>query len=131
MEKKFNNIIEILGLELVADANHYVGRTIDDGDITAWMLYNFSNHIKHLEPWGEQKQRTFNKMVMDLPTLNPSFFLFFALRLTDNTDKRWWWDKNQALKLWSGFFKQDLLNMPICETTERIKKEFQHLLMTK
>jgi len=62
---------------------------------------------------------------MDLPTLNATFFIEFALRLQIT---EWYWDKIPLLKHYSEYYHKDLLNMPICKTTESIKKEFQALL---
>jgi hypothetical protein len=119
-----SDILHAAGLS--SNSGHYDGRPVTLGDITAKNLFAVSQGI--VKNLGEQKQGIFNAMVLDLPTLKPSFFIEFLLRLHEDENHKWWWDKKVWLKHYSAFYNKDLLNMPVCKTTERIKDEFRELI---
>lgn len=125
IQKTMGDMLRLAGLSDRSD--FYLGRSIAYGDITAEKLVAVSKNIhKYL---GEKKQKIFNQMVKDLPTLKPSFFIEFAVRLPIIAeDGEWWWDKEHLLKHYSNFYNRDLLNIPVCEETERIKLEFKKLM---
>ncbi len=125
-----NNINEILEKNgLSTNSSFYAGRGIEYGDITVKILCNISRDIKRY--LGTEKQKVFNQMVLDLPTLKASFLIDFALRLeivSDNNE--WWWDKERMLSYYSTYYNQDLLSLK-CQQTEEIKKYFRLQMQIK
>jgi len=106
--------------------DYYAGRPIGFGDITAEKILTVSQNIKkHI---GEKEQQVFNQMVFDLPTLKGSTFIQYTIRLQIvGIEDGWWWDKKDFF----NHYDPELLKLPICQTTERIKEEFKKILLEK
>jgi hypothetical protein len=118
-ETSVSDILRNVGLS--DNSTAYLGRPVGYGDINATILYKISLQIK--EFLGQGNHLLFNQMVNDLPTLKPSFFIDFILRLQRCGDEQgWWWDKERMLSHYN------CLDMPVCETTERIKREFNAMI---
>lgn len=107
---------------LSANPGYYTGRGVYS-DINANILCTVSKNIRKYI--GQKEQEVFNQMVLDIPTLKASFFVELTIRLQlIGIENGWWWDKEKVL----NWYYKDLLPMPICEHTERIKQEFKKLM---
>ncbi len=125
---KLSDCLRAAGLS--TNASSYDGRSICLGDITAEKLFTLYKHCIANLGNGEQKAEVIRKMIMDLPTLEPTLFIEFIQRLPINAKEGeiWWWDKESWLSHYSNYHHKDLLTMPSCPQSEQIKKEFASML---
>lgn len=103
--------------------SYYDFRDIRYGDINAKILCTVSKNIRKYI--GQKEQEVFNQMVLDLPTLKASFFINFTVTLQlIGREDGWWWDKEKVF----NHYDPEILKMPVCQETERIKLEFKKLM---
>lgn len=93
-------------------------------EITVDRLQKISDDIA--ENFGKTEQEVFHKMLFDLPTLKPTYFLSMLYRLTIMAEGQWWrWEKHvvnhYAADLWG---KVD----EVCPVSEQIKTDFKKLI---
>jgi len=126
-KKQKKTIGDVLRMSKLSDnPSYYAGRSVEYGDISAKILLTLSKNIK--EYIGKKEQKVFNQMVFDLPTLKASFFIEFTVRLQlIGIQDGWWWDKEKIF----NHYDPEILKMPICQDTERIKSEFKRLINLK
>jgi len=124
MGKKRKSIGEILKkLGMYDSAEHYELERNVCSDMSGEILMNIYKEIK--KGIGDADAEEFKKMVLDLPTVKASVLVDMLHNLENNKEEDgWWWWKEIYLKRYSP----NLLGMPVCKDSERMKEEFKTLL---